>query len=93
MAKKLADLSKLEGKEFTDKPNTYSQWRSIGSAEYKYVQVLVSFCGRKATFRAQISRMKWSKCYDNLHGAAKAVDLFLISKGMNPVNVLKKNYE
>jgi len=55
--------------------------------KYKYVK---SYTHEGATvYYAQLSRYGWSKMFENLHEAAKAVDLKLISKGKKPVNVLK----
>ena len=55
--------------------------------KYKYVK---SYTYDGATiYYAQLSIYSWGKMYEDLHEAAKAVDLKLISKGKKPVNVLK----
>lgn len=55
--------------------------------QFKYVK---SYTYADVTiFYAQISSVRWSKMFEDLHEAAKEVDLKLNSKGKKPVNVLK----
>ena len=55
--------------------------------EYKYVKSM-TYEG-VTVYYAQVSRYGWSKMFEDIKEAAKAVDLKLISKGKKPVNILK----
>lgn len=56
--------------------------------EYKYVKSM-TYEG-VTVYYAQLSRYGWSKMFEDIKEAAKAVDLKLISKGKKPVNILNK---
>lgn len=55
------------------------------SEKYKYVEL---YHTAKGVERWRVGMFGNSKCYDTEREAAKAVDLKLISKGKEPVNIL-----
>lgn len=58
-----------------------------GKSEYKYVNKWI--VGGVLKYRAHINKFGgWVKFCDTERGAAKAVDLKLIEKGKEPVNIL-----
>jgi len=71
-------------------PSVYGKMKRICKTEFKYVSV-VSYDG-VTTFRAEICKYKWMKCFANCREAALAVDKKLIEKGQQPVNILVKRH-
>lgn len=63
-------------------------FKRISSTDFKYVY-MVSYDGVK-TYRAELAKYKFYKCYANVRDAAKAIDIMLIKNGKSPVNILKK---
>jgi hypothetical protein len=72
-------------------PNLYGNMKRICKTEYKYVSV-VTYDGRP-TFRAEIRKYKWMKCFASCREAALAVDKKMIEKGNQPVNILVKHLQ
>jgi hypothetical protein len=62
--------------------------KRICKTEYKYVYV-VAFDGLP-TYRAELAKYRWSKCFPRLRDAALAVDKKLIEMMLPPVNILVK---
>ena len=60
--------------------------KRIGSTKYKYVSEME--VEEKRCYHARISNFLWKKYFDDLRDAAKAVDLKMIEKGKEPVNIL-----
>ena len=62
--------------------------KRIGSTKYKYVSEME--VGGKRCYHARISNSNilWGKYFDDLRDAAKAVDIKMIEKGKEPVNIL-----
>lgn len=63
--------------------------KRLPKGKYKYV------CGYElkdgsVVYHCDIRKLKWSAYFDSEHKAAKMVDLKLIEKGLEPVNVLKR---
>lgn len=58
----------------------------IAKTEFKFVYV-VSFDGTP-TYRAEVKRLSYHKCFSNCRAAARAVDILLIKNGEKPVNTL-----
>ena len=71
-------------------PSVYGKMKRICKTEFKYVSV-VNYDG-VATFRAELCKYKWMKCFSSCREAALAVDKKLIEKGKQPVNILVKRH-
>ena len=71
-------------------PSIYGTMKRICKTEYKYVS-LVTYDGTP-TFRAELCKYKWMKCFASCREAALAVDKKLIEKGKQPVNILVKRH-
>lgn len=61
-----------------------TEFKREGHTDYKYV-CIVSYNG-EMTYRAEIPKLRFSKCFADAHDAAKAVDLTLAQNGYYPVN-------
>lgn len=63
-----------------------------GKSEYKYVYIHKNTKTYNLSYFTSISHngYVYSKTFDNEKEAARDADLFLISKGRKPVNILKK---
>jgi len=57
-------------------------------SNYKYVHGVKH--KNVTVWRARVARLKWSSYFNTELEAAKATDMFLISKNETPVNILKK---
>lgn len=71
--------------------------KSTNKTIYKYVYHVINHRTGKESYVCQMQKskknnlkFKWSKAFENINDAAKAVDLKLISVGREPVNILKK---
>ena len=71
-------------------PSVYGYMKRICKTEYKYVSV-VSYDGIP-TFRAELCKYKWRKCFASCREAALAVDKKLLEKGQKPVNILVQRH-
>lgn len=69
-------------------PSVYGKMKRICKTEYKYVSVVTY--GGIPTFRAELCKYKWMKCFSSCREAAVAVDKKLLEKGQKPVNILVK---
>lgn len=63
--------------------------KSLGVTQYKYVYKYITRNG-EVFFRARLNTYNWTKHFECPKQAAKAVDLFLIKNGKEPVNLLVK---
>ena len=77
-------------KVFSKVPSVYGMMKRICKTEFKYVSV-VSYDG-VPTFKAELCKYKWMKCFASCREAALAVDKKLIEKGQQPVNILVKRH-
>lgn len=64
------------------------KFKRHGKTSFKYVY-LVSYDG-SLTYRAELSKHGFSKCFPSAREAAIAIDKKLIELGLTPVNVFKK---
>jgi hypothetical protein len=62
----------------------YPKYRRI--SVFKHVQIFEK--KNQLFYRAQISKLGWSKCFDVERDAAVAVDKKLLENGMEAVNIL-----
>lgn len=74
----LNKIDSIRGKKF----------KRLGKTKYKYVYI-VSF-DNVETYRAELSKYKFCKCFDNMRDAAIAVDKKLLENNKEPVNILKR---
>lgn len=62
--------------------------KRIGSTKYRYVSEMEVDGKRCYHARITTSHILWEKYFDDLRDAAKAVDIQMIEKGKEPVNIL-----
>jgi len=62
-------------------------WKTNGKSQYKYV--VIGLMHGKQKYRACITKLNWRKYCDTEKEAAICVDKYLLSKGLEPVNILK----
>lgn len=65
-----------------------SEMKRVSKTKYKYVYI-VSYNGVK-TYRAELCKLRFNKCFSILRDAALAVDKKLMENKIDPVNILKK---
>lgn len=61
-------------------------------SKYKYVSIERKQSAWYYVASIQIDGKLVKKCFDNERDAGKCVDLNLIQRGLEPINVLKKKY-
>lgn len=71
-----------------------SHIKYVGSTEYKHVKLYKNTKTQGLLYFATVCSIKnnynMSKFFDTIKEAALCVDMFLINKGKEPVNILKK---
>lgn len=76
--KVLTEITQLRGKTM----------KRIGSTSYKYVYI-VSYDGI-LTYRAELVKFHFNRCFALARDAALAVDKKLLENNQDPVNILKR---
>lgn len=67
----------------------YREMVRISKTKYKYVSLYTN-TKKEVFYRAYISKYGYFKDFHTEREAAIAIDKFLLSKGLNPINILKK---
>ena len=77
----LNKIESIRGKKF----------KRLCKTKYKYVYK-VSFDNIE-TYRAELSKYHFCKCFDVIRDAAIAIDKKLLENNKEPVNILKRKYK